>query len=75
MRMTRQEHLDWSKRRALAYLDQNDPRQAFTSMLSDLTKHPELKDHIGGKIGVQFMLVPGWIDNPVEVRRWIVGFN
>lgn len=73
--MTREEHLEWAKQRALAYLDGGDPRQGFTSMLSDLTKHPDLKDHIGGKMGVGFMMLPGWIDNTAEVRRWIVGFN
>lgn len=73
--MDRGEHLAWCKRRALEYLDAGDSRQAFTSMLSDLHKHPELENHIGNKIGVGFMMLPGWIDNPVEVRRWIVGFN
>jgi hypothetical protein len=73
--MTREEHLEWAKRRALEYLDAGDSRQAFTSMMSDLRKHPELENHIGGTIGVGFMMLSGWIDNPVEVRRWIVGFN
>ena len=73
--MTRDEHLAWCKKRALEHLDAGYVRQGFTSMLSDLTKHPELKDHIGGKIGVGFMMLPGWIDNEAEVRRWIVGFN
>lgn len=74
--MTRDEHLEWAKRRALEYIDRdNNPREAFTSMLSDLSKHPELKDHAGGTIGVGFMCLPGWIDNRTEVRRWIVGFN
>ena len=73
--MTRNEHLAWCKERALKYLDAGDVRQGFTPMLSDLSKHEGTRDHIGGKIGVQFMLLPGWIDNPVEVRRWIVGFN
>ena len=45
--MTRDEHLEWAKKRALAYLDAGDALQGITSMLSDLTKHEELKDHIG----------------------------
>ena len=73
--MTRDEHLEFAKKRALEYLDRGDVRNGFTSMLSDLGKHDELKDHVGCKMGVGFMLVPGWIDNPTEVRRWIVGFN
>jgi hypothetical protein len=71
----RDEFLEECKKRALEYLDANDPRQAFTSMLSDLRKHPELENHPGGTIGVGFMCLPGWIDNRVEVRRWIVGFH
>jgi len=70
----RDEYLEWCKTRALEYLP-HDPAQAFTSMLSDLRKHPETQNHIGGMIGVNFMLLPGWISNPVEVRRWIEGFR
>jgi hypothetical protein len=73
--ISRDEHLEWCKKRALEYLDAGDTRQAFTSMLSDLGKHPELENHAGLRIGVGFMVLPGWIDNRVEVRRWIVGFN
>lgn len=73
--MTRDEHLAQCKKFALKYLDEGNPREAFTSMLSDLRKHPETENHKGGEIGVMFMMLPGWIDNPQEVRRWIVGFN
>lgn len=73
--MTREEHLEWAKRRALEYLDAGDTANAFTSMLSDLHKHPELENHPGNEIGVMFMLLPGWINNEPELRRWIVGFN
>lgn len=76
--MTREEHLEWSKKRALEYIEvmfPPDPAQALTSMMSDLSKHPELKEHIGIRMGVGFMMIPGWISNIPEVRRWIVGFN
>jgi hypothetical protein len=73
--MTREEHLEWAKKRALEYLDANDPAQGFTSMICDLGNHPELKNHIGIRMGVGFMMLPGWITNTREVRRWIVGFN
>lgn len=73
--MPREEYLEWAKQRALEYLDRNDPRQAFTSMLSDMGKHPELENHPGNQIGVGFMCLPGWIDNKAEVRRWIVGYR
>ena len=72
--MTREEHLEWCKKRALEFLPQ-DPVQGFTSMFSDLAKHPELENHVGIRIGVGFMMLPGWISNPEEVRRWIVAIR
>ena len=42
--MTRAEHLQWAKDRALAYLPQN-PTEALTSFLSDMRKHEETADH------------------------------
>jgi len=74
--ISRDEHLELCKTRALEYLDRdNNPREAFTSMLSDMNKHPETQEHFGVRMGVYFMLLPGWIDNRIEVRRWIEGFN
>jgi hypothetical protein len=73
--MTQDEHIEWCKKRALAYLDAGDTRNGFTSMLSDVRKHPQCKNHAGLLIGAGFMMLPGWIDNPVEVRRWIEGFR
>ena len=73
--MERDEHVEWCKKRALEYLDAFDPQNAFTSMLSDLRKHPETENHIGIRMGVGFMMLEGWINNPREVRRWIEGFR
>ena len=36
---TQQEHLDWCKERALAYLEHGDVQGAFTSMASDMKSH------------------------------------
>ena len=41
MSRTREEHLAFCKRQALAYLDRGDIMNAITSMLSDLDKHEE----------------------------------
>ncbi len=49
--MTRAEHLRWCKKRAREYLDRNDFAQAVTSMLSDLSKHPETKG-VGDKMAM-----------------------
>jgi len=68
--MTRAEHLAWAKARALEYLPE-DPVNAHNSMMSDLGKHPELRDHPGKLISPMFYRAA----HPVEVRRWIEGFN
>ena len=73
--MTRTEHIAWCKQRALEYVDRHDLPNAVASMLSDLRKHPETENHIGGTLGAGMLLVPGWIQNPDQVRRWIEGFN
>ena len=48
--MTRDEHLEWCKKRALEYLDSGDISNAVTSMLSDLSKHNELRG-VADKLG------------------------
>ena len=70
--MTRDEHMQWSKDRALAYLDEGDTRQAVTSMASDLRKHPDTAG-IVQSFGMMFFF---YADKPVgEVRQFINGFN
>lgn len=39
--MTRAEHLQWCKNRAMEYVRAGDLQQTVTSMLSDLSKHEE----------------------------------
>lgn len=51
--MTRQQHLEWAKERALEYIRMGDLRNAFMSMQSDLNKHPELQDHAAIELGAQ----------------------
>ena len=72
--MTREEHLEWCKKRALEYVDQGDMSQAFASMGSDLNKHPETKEHIGMYLGMA-LLMAGHLSTPMEMRRFIEGFN
>lgn len=71
--MTRSEHLQWCKDRALKYLDAGDFRQAATSMMSDLSKHPETANY---PAVLNQLVMLKLINRNVEgVRRWIVGFN
>jgi hypothetical protein len=68
----RNEHLAWCKKRALEYLDAGDLNNAVTSMLSDLSKHPELRG-IGSKMGMIGIFAVK--EGPRAVRRFIEGFN
>lgn len=72
--MTRQEHMDWSKKRALEYLDRGDVVNAIASMLSDLQKHDETKLAEGSPLTMLGMMTAAG-GNPSEARRFIVGFN
>jgi len=44
-------------------------------MLRDMTKNPHFENHVGNRMGIGLMIVPGWISNPREVRRWIEGYR
>lgn len=72
--MTRQEHLQWAKNRALEYADAGDAAEALASMTSDLREHPELENHIGIQLGLMLAL-GGHMHSASEVRNWIEGFN
>lgn len=74
MEMTRQEHLDWAKTRALEYLDEDDLTNALASMVSDMGKHPETIDHPASTLMMGLMMT-GHLDNPSQVREFIEGFN
>jgi hypothetical protein len=77
MPMTRDEHLAWSKARALKYLEPGpffNPIEAITSMCSDLTKHDELKNHIGINLAMGLLMI-GDLHTEREARRFIEGFN
>lgn len=72
--MTRQEHMDWCKKRALEYVDNGDVRSAYASMASDLGKHPETQGHAAIQLGLMLMM-NGHLDSPDEMRKFIQGFN
>ena len=71
---SRAEHLEWCKRRALEYCDSGDPTQAFTSMCSDLRKHPETERHSAMELGVM-LLMTGHLSTVDKMRHFIDGFN
>ena len=67
-------HLAWCKERALAYVDLGDLPSAFSSMTSDLGKHPATAGHPGIALGAQ-LLFAGHLSTAAEMRRFIEGFN
>lgn len=71
---TRAEHLDWCKKRALAYLDYGDWQGAFASMVSDLDKHPGTQEHSACRIGMMLIL-NGHLNDVFKMREFINGFR
>lgn len=72
---TRQEHLDWCKARALEYVAAGDLHGAFTSMCSDVGKHPGTAMHeTTNQLGLE-LFVAGQLDSPQQMRNWINGYN
>jgi hypothetical protein len=71
--MTRDEHLAWSKQRALEYLDRGELENAVASMGSDLSKHPDCKDVADNlmPLGLHYLFK----HDSDGIRRWIVGFH
>lgn len=72
--MTRDEHLEWCKKRALEYVDLGDLNNAYASMISDLRKHPETERHAAIEMGAR-MLFAGHLDTTEKMRKFINGFN
>lgn len=71
---TRAEHLAWCKWRALGYLEEGNLREAVSSMISDVNKHPELEGTMRHGLGMIGMMTVR-DGNPRAVREWIEGFN
>jgi hypothetical protein len=72
--MDRAEHLAWCKQRALEYVDQGDLQNAFASMASDMSKHPETENSNVQVLGMMLMM-SGHLETRDQMRRWIEGFN
>jgi hypothetical protein len=71
---TRAEHLKWCKERANEYLELGDKNQAFTSFMSNMSKHEETANHMALGMGTM-LLVTGNLSTTHEMKNWIDGFN
>lgn len=74
--MTRQEHMQWCKDRALEYVNEGDIDQALASMLSDLGKHPETQSSVASCGPLAMMLkMGGQLSTREDMKKFIEGFN
>jgi hypothetical protein len=72
--MTRAEHLQWAKDRALEYADRGEVSEAMASLASDLGKHPDTAAHPAIELMVM-LAMGGHLSQPGELRKFIEGFN
>lgn len=72
--MTRDEHLNWCKERAIEIAKSGDIRGALTSMMSDLGKHSETRNHSGIML-TGLLMIAGRLKTIPEVIQHIEGFN
>jgi hypothetical protein len=72
--MTRTEHLEWAKERALEYCEAGNINDAFISFTSDMNKHDETRDHIYIPL-FRTKFLGGMIHDTFSMRREIEGFN
>lgn len=72
--MTRDEHLQWCKDRALEYVDAGDLKNAVISMASDIQKHEETASHVGVALLITLFAL-GHLNTQVQMRHYIEGFN
>ena len=73
--MTRTEHMQWAKDRAMKYVETGDFNEAVTSMLSDLSKHPETEASAGGILAKLGMMELMRGPTKESITRYITGFN
>ncbi|UOQ96645.1 hypothetical protein MUN81_15520 [Hymenobacter sp. 5317J-9] len=70
--MTRAQHLQWAKTRALEYLDAGNLTDAWASFVSDLGKHPETAGNSTIELGMLEMMMGG-LNTAAKLRHHIEG--
>lgn len=71
---TRQQHIDWVKKRALELAQAGHVIKAMDSIASDLQKHPETKGHLAPEFGLQLYMA-GKISTPEQMIEFIEGIR
>jgi hypothetical protein len=72
--LTRDEYLDWCRKRALEHLDAGDLTRAVASMASDLKTHPDTDNPaLNGLVMIGMMFATD--GDKAAVQRWIERFR
>ena len=71
---SRDEHLEFCKKRAHAYAERGELLDAVTSMLSDMEKHDETKLGLRSPLATAALMWAAAGDH-ANVVRWIDGFR
>lgn len=72
--MSRSEHLDWCKQRALQYCNMHDLDNALASFMSDLGKHEETDRHPAIQLGIMLSM-SGNLSTQRAMQEFIEGTN
>ena len=72
--MKREEHLNWCKKRALEYVESGNIDGAWASMVSDLSKSDETKEHPAIQLGM-VLIMSQHLKTKNEMKEFIEGFN
>ena len=72
--MNNDDHLAWCKKRALEYVEKGDISQAWASMVSDLGKCDETKEHPAIILGTVLFMSQN-LNTRDKMKEFIEGFN
>jgi hypothetical protein len=75
--MNRDEHVEWTKQRAILELESGEPRaplNAIASVQSDLSKHPETRRHPAIEL-MGMLAMNGHLNTDAEIRSFIDGIR
>lgn len=72
--MQRSDYLKWCKERALEYVEKGELDLAWASMVSDLNKNDETRNHLAINLGTMLML-SGRLNTKEEMKKFINDFG
>ena len=73
--MTRSEHLQWCKDRAVAYLNEGQIAEGIASFTSDMRKHEETKATLNNGLSMPLIMQATMSNSGTECIKCIEGFN